>query len=82
MDPSTTIAKIHDAICDDDITIQTENLLKTAHIHARNIPGTVPYWKSTHHYFKAINFKNYYVKKQEDSIFHIGSLAEYHDYGL
>ena len=58
MDPSTTIAKINDAICDDDITIQTGNLLKTAHIHARNIPGTVPYWKITHHEFKAINFKN------------------------
>ena len=78
MDPPTTIAKIHDAICDDDITIHNGNLLKTAHIHARNIPRTVPYWKNTSHEFKAINLYNYYMKKQEVSIFYSGSLAEYH----
>ena len=64
MDPSTTIAKINDAICDNDITIQTVILLKTAHIHAKNIHRTVPYWKSTSHEFKTINLYNYYVKKQ------------------
>ena len=57
-------------------------LLKTAHIHDRNIPGTVSYWKRTHHYSKAINFYNSYVNKQEVSIFHNGSVAEYREYTL
>ena len=42
MDPSTTIATISDAICDDAITIQTEKLLNTDHIYASIIPGTLP----------------------------------------
>ena len=82
MDPSATIYKIRDAICDDDITIKTEKLLNTSHIHASNIPETVTYWKITCREFKSINFYNSYVKKQEVSIFHTGSLAEYHKYDL
>ena len=56
--------------------------MKTPHIHAINIPGTVPYCKSTHHEFKYINFYNSYVKKHGVSIFHAGSLTEYHKYAL
>ena len=82
MDPSTNLAIISDYICDDDINIQTETLLKTPHIHAINIPGTVPYCKSTHHEFKYINFYNSYVKKHGVSIFRAGSLTEYHKYTL
>ena len=82
MDPSTTIATICDTICDDYITIQTGKLLETAHIHYSNIPGTVTYCKSTRNQFKFINFYNSYVKKQEVSIFHTGSLAEDHEGAL
>ena len=82
MDPSINLAIIYDALCDDEITIQTEILLKTAHIYAISIPGTVPYWKSTHHEFKYINFYNSYVKKHGVSIFRAGSLTEYHKYVL
>ena len=76
MDPSTNLAIISDAICDDDITIRTEKILKTPHINAINIPGPVLYWKSTHHEFKSVNFYNSYVKKHGVSIFNAGSLTE------
>ena len=56
MDPPTTIATFFDAICDDHITIKTKKILKPAHFHARNIPGTAIYWKSTHRELKDINF--------------------------
>ena len=82
MDPSNTIATIFDDIGDDDITIKNEKILKPDHINASNIPGTLSYWKITHNEFKAINFYNSYVKKQEVSIFRTGSLAEYHKYYL
>ena len=82
MDPPTTIATFCDAICDDDITIKTKKILKTAHIHAINIPGTATYRKSTCHEFKAINLYDSYMKKQEISIFCMVSLAEYHEYSL
>ena len=56
IDPSTTLDTMYDTIYDDDITIQTKQLLKTSHIHARNIPGTVTCCNITCHEFKAINF--------------------------
>lgn len=81
-DPTTTLDSIRNASRDDDLTTATEALLKRAHMHASNIPGTTPYWRSTRHEFKAINFFNSYINKKEVSLFHTGSLAEYHEYPL
>ncbi len=83
IDPTITLDTIRNARCDNNaLQIATEDLLKRAHMHASNIPGTMPYWKSTRYEFKAINFFNSYIKKRDISLFHTGSLAEYHEYPL
>ena len=59
-DPTTTLDSIWNAQDDDNDALQiaTEGLLKRAHMHASNVPGTMPYWKTTQFEFKAINFFN------------------------
>ena len=81
-DPTTTVQQIREAQDDDVVRTMTEKLVKKAHMHAANIPGTTPYWKSTRHEFKAANFYNSYIKNKDVSMFHTGSLAEYHEYSL
>ena len=81
-DPTTTIEQIREAQDNDIVRVMTEKLVKKAHMHAANIPGTTPYWKSTRHEFKAVNHYNSYMLKKDVSMFHTGSLAEYHEYSL
>ncbi|KAL7554626.1 hypothetical protein ACHAWF_018133 [Thalassiosira exigua] len=44
-----------------------------------NVQCTPQYWRNAYHEFKAANFFHSYVKNREISIFHTGSLAEYHE---
>ena len=46
-DPTTTIEQIREARDDDAVKTMTNKLIKKAHMHAANIPGTTPYWKAT-----------------------------------
>lgn len=64
------------------LQIATEDLLKRAHMHASNVPGTMPYWKRTRYEFKAINFFNSYINNRDIYLFHTGSLEEYNEYPL
>ena len=46
---------------------------------ASNIPRTKPYWVSKCREFKSISFLHSYIDKMHPTIFHTGSIAEYHD---
>ena len=76
--PSVTVKDIKNAKGDDELKKQTEALFKRAHLHASNVPGTQSYWRATRFEFKAANFYNLYINKREVSLFHTGSLAEFH----
>merc|ERR1711884_743976 len=56
--------------------------MKTARMFSSNIPGTTPYWNSTRFEMRAINLYNAYINDQHISIFHTGSLAEFHELSL
>ena len=44
-----------------------------------NVPGTNPYWVAKYHEFKSTSFFHSYIKKMHPTIFHTGSITEYHD---
>ena len=46
---------------------------------AFNVPETKPYWISKRHEFKSTSFFHSYINKMHPTIFHTGSIAEYHD---
>jgi hypothetical protein len=79
VDPTTTLADVHNATTGDELDRAVSNMMKTARMHASNVPGTTPYWESTRFEMKAINFHNSYILERDISIFHTGSLAEYHE---
>ena len=64
IDPHLLIEDIKKAKDDDEIKVVLNKLLKQAHVHAGNVPGTKPYWKNTRFEFKATNFYNSYIKKK------------------
>ena len=44
-----------------------------------NVPGTDEYWTSSGFEMKAAVFYRSYIEEDEISLFHTGSLAEYHE---
>ena len=56
-----------------------KNLFTRLHQYSSNIVGTDPYWKSTRFSYKATTFFKSYIHKQELSLFHTGSIAEFHE---
>ena len=46
---------------------------------ASNVPGTKPYWVAKCHDFKSTSFFHSYINKMHPTIFHKGSISEYHD---
>ena len=47
--------------------------------YASNVPGTKPYWVAKCHEFKSTSFYHSYINKIYPTIFHTGSIAQYHD---
>ena len=82
IDPNLTVNQIRNAATDDTIQKQVDTLLSKSYVHAGNVPGTQPYWRSTRHEFKATTLFNSYVHKKDVALFHTGSIAEYHEYPL
>ena len=82
VDPSVTVNDIKQAKDSDALKKQSAALFKQAHLHASNVPGTNSYWRGTRFEFKAANFYNSYINKREISLFHTGSLAEFHEHPL
>ena len=82
MDPTTTIDEIKNAGSKNELKKVVKRMLKTARMHAANIPGTTPYWYCTRFEMRAIHFCNVYMKNHRMCIFHTGSLAEYHEPAL
>ena len=64
IDPNIMVSDIKNAKKEDEIKKVTDNLMKQAHVHAGNIPGTTSYWKSTRFEFKASNFYISYIKRK------------------
>ena len=56
--------------------------MKTARMFTSNVAGTDPYWHLTRFEMKAIDFYQQYIEDNQLSIFHTGSLAEYHEPAL
>lgn len=79
VDPDSTIKEIKDAETDSALKKAVTNVLKTARIFSSNIPGTKSYFQSTRYEMKDINFYNAYIHDKHLSIFHTGSLAEFHE---
>ena len=48
-------------------------------IFASNVPGTKPYWAAKCPELKSTSFFHSYIKKMHPTIFHTGSIVEYHD---
>ena len=64
IDPNILIQDIKNAKQDSEIKLATDKLLKQAHIHAGNVPGTASYYKSTRFKFKATKIYNSYINKK------------------
>ena len=60
---------------DDDHRILQRKLF----FFASNVPGTKPYWVSKQHKFESKSFFHSYINKMHPTIFHTGSIVEYHD---
>ena len=82
VDPTVTIDEIKNAASTDELKKVVKRMLKTARMHASNIPGTTPYWHSIRFEMRAIHFFNAYMKNHHMCIVHTGSLAEYHEPAL
>ena len=82
IDPSTTLQEISAPTSEASLKKAVSVLLKNARMHSSNIPGTTPYWHTTRYEMKAIHFYNSYINDEHLSIFHTGSLAEYHEPAL
>lgn len=80
-DPTTTLDTIRNAPNEDHESVieQVHKMMKQAHIHSSNIPGTPAYWKSSFYEFQARTFFESYAHGDDISIFHTGSHAEFHD---
>ena len=56
-----------------------ERSYKTFFTFVCNVFGTKPYWVARYHEFKSLLFFHSYINKMHPTIFHTGSIAEYHD---
>ncbi|KAL7537702.1 hypothetical protein ACHAXR_008006, partial [Thalassiosira sp. AJA248-18] len=82
VDMTTTCEDIRNAPPGHQLRKQIDNLLKAAHIHTANVPGTDAYWRARYHEFKATSLYQSEVDDKTAAFFHTASIAEYHDYNL
>ena len=76
INPYTTVDDLKLLWANDD---DRKKLQKKLFTFASNVPGTKPYWVSKRHEFKSTSFFHSYINKMHPTIFHTGSIAEYHD---
>ena len=50
--------------------------------YSANVAGTKPFWNNTKREFHAYTSFKSHIDKEEISLFHTGSLAEFHEYPL
>ena len=76
IDPNSDIQALQSLWENDEDRMKLQRKLFT---YASNVPGTKPYWVAKCHEFKSTSFYHSYIKKMHPTIFHTGSIAEYHD---
>ena len=76
IDPNADIQELQNLWKNDDDRKKLQRKLFT---YASNVPGTKPYWVAKCHEFKSASFFHSYINKMHPTIFHTGSIAEYHD---
>ena len=76
INPYITVPDLKQLWSNDDDRKKLQRKLFT---FASNVPGTKPYWVSKRHEFKSTSFFHSYINKMHPTIFHTGSIAEYHD---
>ena len=77
MDPNITAEKLVDMW--DDNTSGRKDLFNRLHTHSSNVAGTKSYWLAQRFSFKSTVFYRSYIKDEELSYFHTGSVAEFHE---
>ena len=82
VDANIYLDKIRDAPTNQALRKEVDKVIETARSYAGNIPGTKPYWTNKYFEFKATNMYNSYMCKKDPTLFHSGSIAEYHEYFL
>lgn len=80
--PTTTVDEIREASDDSELAKATEELVKRSYHYAANVPGNKEYVISKFREMVSTNFVRSYVDKKRANLFHTGSQAEYHEYGL
>jgi hypothetical protein len=80
LNPNTLLSDIRNTDSNDPkLQELVMDIIKHSHIHSSNIPGLPAYWKSTYFEFMARNFFHSYIKNEDITVFHTGSLAEFHE---
>ena len=82
VDTNIKLDEIKNAPPHSNISNLVTSLLSKLTVHSSNIPCTRKYWQNTRFEYKALTFYNSYINKNEVSMFHTGSLAEFHEYPL
>ena len=77
MDPNITADKLVEMW--DDKKSGREELFNRLHTHSSNVAGTKSYWLAQRFSFKSTIFYRSYIKDEELSYFHTGSVAEFHE---
>ena len=62
LDPATTVADISNAKMGSPLQVATANIIKKAHMHVSNVPGTDAYWTSSRFEMKAAIFYRSYIE--------------------
>lgn len=77
MDPNLTAEKLVEMW--DDKKSGRQELFNRLHTHCSNIGSTKSYWLAQRFAFKSTVFYRSYIKDEELSYFHTGSVAEFHE---
>ena len=75
IDPNTDIQELKNLGKSDDDRKKLQRKLFT---FASNVPGTKPYWVAKYYEFKSTSCFHSNINKMNPTIFHTGSIAEYH----
>ena len=63
LDPATNVADIRDDAMGFPFQVATAKIIKKAHMHVSNVPGTDAYWTSSRFEMKAAIFYPYYIEE-------------------
>lgn len=76
IDPTMSAQEFHDAMLDESLK---EKLFSRLQMHASNVPGTDQNWKSSFWEFRATSFFLRHMEQHSASMFHTGSVSDFHD---